>query len=228
MYDLIYADPPWKYNSRANHKTKFRGGADGHYDLMTTEEICNLKIPSNKNSILFLWATFPMIQDAFKVIDAWGFKYKTVGFLWAKENGNKKIIKMYEEIDRILQIPEEKPYDKKIKDTMLETYCNKPKNWTINEFNFASYFFGVGYYTKSNPEVCLLATKGKTLKPAVNNISNLIISPKRKHSQKPYEAYYKLESMYPNLNKLELFAREKRNGWDSWGNEIESNLLLEV
>ena len=43
-YNIIYADPPWKYNSRANHKTKFRGGAEGHYKLMSMEEIKALPI----------------------------------------------------------------------------------------------------------------------------------------------------------------------------------------
>ena len=38
-YNIIYADPPWKYNSRANHKTRFRGGACGHYDLMPMKDI---------------------------------------------------------------------------------------------------------------------------------------------------------------------------------------------
>lgn len=44
-YNVIYIDPPWKYNSRANHKTRFRGGAEGHYPLMTMQEIKALPIP---------------------------------------------------------------------------------------------------------------------------------------------------------------------------------------
>jgi site-specific DNA-methyltransferase (adenine-specific) len=64
MYSVILADPPWRYNSRANHKTRFRGGACGHYDLMTTQDICNLPIAdlADENAVLFLWATFPMIH----------------------------------------------------------------------------------------------------------------------------------------------------------------------
>jgi len=43
-YSIIYADPPWKYNASANHKTRFRGGACGHYDLMSMQDIKNLPI----------------------------------------------------------------------------------------------------------------------------------------------------------------------------------------
>ena len=181
-YQVILADPPWKYNSRANHNTKFRGGAYGHYDLMTTWDICKLPIKDisdPEGSILFLWATFPMIQDAFKVIQAWGFTYKTVGFTWCKLN---------------------------------------PRTLTP--------FFGVGHYTKSNAEICLIATRGKMLKPAVNTVSSLILSPRREHSRKPDEQYDGIEAMYPDLTKLELFARHKRPGWDVWGNEIQSDIEL--
>ena len=93
-YNIIYADPPWKYNSRANHKTRFRGGAEGHYKLMTMEEI--KKIPINEladdNCVLFLWVTFPYLEEQIKLFKHWGFKYKTLGFSWLKQNPkNKKL-----------------------------------------------------------------------------------------------------------------------------------------
>lgn len=181
-YSIILADPPWKYNSRANHKTRFRGGACGHYNLMTTQEIGNLpigKLADSNGCILLLWATFPMIEDALAVIRQWGFTYKTVGFTWCK----------------------------------------------LNPVSFTP-FFGVGFYTKSNAEVCLLATKGKVLKPMVNTVSSLILSPRREHSRKPDEVYERIEQMYPSAKKLELFARHKRLGWDSWGDEIMSDIQL--
>ena len=130
-YQIIYADPPWKYNSRANHKTRFRGGACGHYDLMTMDEIKKLPIPkmSAKNCALFLWTTFPYLDKQIKLFEHWGFKYRTVGFTWIKTNKRN----------------------------------GKP-------------FFGVGYYAKSNAEVCLLGIKGK-MKPISNKISSVIISP---------------------------------------------------
>lgn len=86
--DLVLADPAWCYNSRAHHQTRFRGGACGHYDLMKTEAICALPVRelASENAILFLWACWPMLLDALKVVEAWGFEFKTLGFCWVKTN----------------------------------------------------------------------------------------------------------------------------------------------
>lgn len=87
-YQIIYADPPWKYNSRANHKTRFRGGACGHYKLMTMDEIKAIPVKdmTTNSAVLFLWTTFPYLKDQLEVFEAWGFKYKTLGFYWLKTN----------------------------------------------------------------------------------------------------------------------------------------------
>lgn len=179
-YNIIYADPPWKYNSRANHKTRFRGGACGHYDLMTMEEIKSLPIPeiADNNCALFMWCTFPYLKDQIKLFKHWGFKYKTVGFTWIKLNSLNK----------------------------------KP-------------FFGVGYYTKSNAEVCLLGIKGK-MTPIDNSISSVILAERREHSKKPDEVRNKIVKLFGDLPKIELFARQYTDGWDVWGNEVNSDLEI--
>lgn len=83
-YDVIYADPPWEYQQVGNGK----GVAKHHYDTMSTREICSLPIKeiSSKKAVLFMWATFPNIAEAMKVIEAWGFEYKTAAFVWVKKN----------------------------------------------------------------------------------------------------------------------------------------------
>lgn len=85
---------------------------------------------------------------------------------------------------------------------------------------------GLGHYTRVNSEPCLLASKGKSIPVAVRNELASILSPRRKHSQKPDEQYEKIERLYPNKRYLELFARQKRFGWDSWGNEIDSDIEI--
>ena len=87
-YNIIYADPPWKYNSRAHHKTRFRGGACGHYPLMSMKEIEAMPISqlADENCVLFLWTTFPYLEEQIKLFEKWGFKYKTLGFSWIKTN----------------------------------------------------------------------------------------------------------------------------------------------
>ena len=179
-YQIIYADPPWKYNSRANHKTKFRGGACGHYDLMSMEEIKELPIRelADENCVLFLWVTFPYLKEQIKLFEHWGFEYKTLGFSWLKQN---------------------------------------PKNRKL--------FFGVGYYAKSNCEVCLMGIKGK-MKPVSNKVSSAILSPREEHSKKPDEVRDRIVQLFGDIPRIELFARQKTPGWDVWGNEVESDIDL--
>lgn len=85
-YNIIYADPPWSY--RVWSKKGVGRTAENHYSTMSTEEICALSVGelADKDCALFLWVTFPTLPDAFKVIKAWGFTYKSVAFVWVKRN----------------------------------------------------------------------------------------------------------------------------------------------
>lgn len=78
-YDVIYADPPWNYVRKRgkNHKG---GMARQHYPTMETADICKIPVNAIKSekAICFIWATFPNIGEALKVIDAWGFTYELI------------------------------------------------------------------------------------------------------------------------------------------------------
>lgn len=85
-YRIVYADPPWEYgNSMPSYFTE---QAD-HYQLMSLDEICSLNIRNitEENAVLFLWVTSPILRDSFRVVDAWGFNYKT-SFIWDKVKHN--------------------------------------------------------------------------------------------------------------------------------------------
>lgn len=174
-YQIIYADPPWRYENSGG-----QGVAENHYKTMSVEEICNLPISTltDKNAVLFLWVTFPQLAEAFRVIEAWGFKYKTVGFVWIKQNRSGN-----------------------------------------------GFFFGLGYWTRSNAEVCLLATKGKPKRQS-RKVSQLIISPLERHSKKPDKTRDLIVELMGDLPRLELFARESTPGWDVWGNEVDSTVKI--
>jgi len=94
----------------------------------------------------------------------------------------------------------------------------------INKHN-GKPFFGVGYYTKSNVEVCLLGIKGK-MKSISDAVSSVVIAPRREHSRKPDEVRERIVQLFGDLPRIELFAREKTPGWDVWGNEVESDIEL--
>jgi len=84
-YRIIYADPPWKYNDKLIENY---GAAEHHYLTMTIEELCEMPLPEiEDNAVLFIWVTSPLLEDCFKVISAWGFKYKT-SFVWDKVKHN--------------------------------------------------------------------------------------------------------------------------------------------
>lgn len=82
-YNIIYADPPWRYSN-----SKSKGAAENHYPTMQLQEICDLPIKdmAADDCMLFLWVTFPLLRQSFEVIDAWGFKYISVAFVWTKKN----------------------------------------------------------------------------------------------------------------------------------------------
>ena len=170
---VIYADPPWRYQT-----WKGQGVAERHYPTMSLEEIKALPVAelADKDCVLFLWATFPMLQEALDVIRAWGFTFKTVAFTW---------IKLAPKADSI--------------------------------------YWGMGYWTRSNAEICLLATKGKPRRQA-KNVHQVIISHVEEHSKKPEEARRRIVALMGDIPRVELFARQAAPGWDVWGNEVRSNI----
>lgn len=96
LYEVIYADPAWSYKSSGTPAAKrpclYKGekphSVNHYYDTLTPKEIAELPIKklSAKNSVLFMWVTNHLLPDAFDVMKAWGFKYKTC-ITWHKENG---------------------------------------------------------------------------------------------------------------------------------------------
>ncbi|MGM9542625.1 MAG: MT-A70 family methyltransferase [Candidatus Limivicinus sp.] len=175
-YMVLYADPPWRYRNKPNGRSP-----ESHYPTMKTEDICALPVQAlaAEDCALFLWVTMPMIFEAQKVLAAWGFRYKTVAFVWVKQNRKGTGI-----------------------------------------------FWGMGYWTRANAELCLLATKGRPQRRA-NNVHQVIISPVEEHSKKPEEARRRIEALLGDVPRLELFARRPSPGWDVWGNEVESDVVLE-
>ena len=175
-YNIIYADPPWQYA-----RSKVQGAAEKHYRTMSVDDICKLPIAEIccKDCILFMWATFPQLREALQVIKAWGFDYKSVAFVWLKQNKSG-----------------------------------------------IGWFYGLGFWTRGNAEICLLATKGQPKRKSAK-VHQFIISPLRGHSQKPDEARDKIVELVGDLPRVELFARKKAEGWDTWGNEVECDIVLE-
>lgn len=89
-FDMIMADPPWLYQLRSSKGEE--KAPQAQYACMTLEEVAALPVSAlaADNAVLWLWATNPLLQDAFKIVDAWGFQFKTAGH-WVKTTKNGKL-----------------------------------------------------------------------------------------------------------------------------------------
>lgn len=85
----------------------------------------------------------------------------------------------------------------------------------------------LGAWTMKNCEVCLLATRGQLLQYKVSNREYQQVDALRtNHSRKPDEVRFRIQRIFPSLDKIELFARERVDNWDVWGNEVDSDILI--
>ncbi len=176
-FEIFYVDPPWDYAGGTQHSGKISfdtGSAKAHYPTVKTKDLMTLPVDtiSADNSLLFMWATSPHLDQAINLGKAWGFDYKTVAFIWNKCKPNP------------------------------------------------------GFYTMSDSELCLVFKKGKIPQPrGVRNARQTLFEelheiPRQKHSAKPQEIRQRIEDMFPEQTKIELFARIESNGWTCWGNEV--------
>lgn len=90
--------------------------------------------------------------------------------------------------------------------------------WVKQNRGGAGLFTGMGYWTRANSEPCLLATKGSPTRLAMD-VHQVILAPVAEHSRKPEEAHKRIERLLPGP-RLEIFARQPRDGWTTWGNEV--------
>tara|TARA_B100000945_G_scaffold279167_1_gene245405 strand:+ start:349 stop:1029 length:681 start_codon:yes stop_codon:yes gene_type:complete len=189
LYSIIYADPPWSYTRSIGNGVLKRKSGEVYYPSMSVSALealgYHIRRISRKNSALLLWATMPCLPDAIRVMEAWGFKYKTCWATWVKTN----------------------------------KAGDKP-------------FFGVGYYTRSNAELCLLGVKGKiaSFKKLVENevrdgnpnaMGSICIEQPREHSRKPASVRNNIVTFFGDVPRLELFAREQSPGWSVLGNQSD-------
>ena len=97
--------------------------------------------------------------------------------------------------------------------------------WLKRNKKSPTWFYGLGYWTRGNAEICLLAKRGKPKRHSAG-VHQFIISPVEEHSKKPDVTRDKIVELAGDLSRVELFARQKTPGWDVWGNEVTSDLTL--
>ena len=106
------------------------------------------------------------------------------------------------------------------------TYKTAAFVWVKKYRKCNSNFLGMGAYTRANAEVCLLGiSKGTKAKQVVKSksVRQIIESPVEEHSKKPQEARVRIVQLMGDVPRIELFARQKVDGWDCWGDEVQDN-----
>ncbi len=172
-FDIIYADPPWDYKGQLQHAgpgSADTGGAVRHYPTVKLTDLKKLDVGSiaARDSLLFMWATSPHLDQAIELGKSWGFDWATVAFVWDKVRVNP------------------------------------------------------GFYTLSQCELCLVFKHGRIPRPrGARNVRQLVSARRGPHSTKPEEVRQRIERMFPDQRRIELFARNTVPGWQSWG--LEAN-----
>lgn len=188
---LIMADPPWSYEMRSDKG--YAKAPEAQYATMPLADICALPIEAlaAPDCLLWLWAVNPQLPQALEVMRAWGFTFKTAG-TWLKRSTRGKVV------------------------------------------------FGTGYILRSANEPFLIGTRGRprttrsTRSAIITHDERFqgsgwddiwpmgtvtIEAAAREHSRKPDEAYAACEALMPAAQRADLFSRQNRPGWRSWGLE---------
>ncbi len=190
-FSLIMADPPWSYEMRSDKG--YAKAPEGQYETMPLAEIKALPVEllAAPDCLLWLWAVNPQLPQALQVMASWGFAFKTAG-----------------------------------------TWLKRSKHGGVQ--------FGTGYILRSSNEPFLIGTRGapKTTRATRSAIIShgdwsdagdwsdswpngtvTIEAAAREHSRKPDEAFRACEEMMPDVRRIELFSRQRRAGWATWGHE---------
>lgn len=200
-YQLIYADPPWQYNNSVSN-----GAAEDHYSTMTMADLKRLPVwaLAEENAVLAMWYTGTHNAEAVELAEAWGFKVKTMkGFTWVKLNQLAE-----QHINKALAAGEVEDFYDMMSLLNAQTRMNG------------------GNYTRANSEDLLIAVRGSGIERVSASIKQVIYSPLGEHSAKPWEARHRLELLYGDVSRIELFARTSAEGWDCWGNQCDSSVQL--
>ena len=186
-FRIIHLDDPWQFaNWTTNEQTKYdtswaRRNGRAPYVVMKQEDLFDIPVweLASRDSVCLMWATWPKMIDALELMHFRGFEFKTVAFVWIKQNPS-----------------------------------------TIG------WHFGMGYYTHGNTEFVLLGRRGKGVKRANKDVSQLIFYPRGAHSAKPPIVRDRIVRLFGDVPRCELFARTTCPGWSSWGNEVPEDEIF--
>lgn len=208
-YRTIVADPPWDY---AGKSPPWRSSSKPPYAMMSVKDLCELPISSiaSADAHLYLWSVLPMMEEAYRVVKSWGFTPETA-ITWCKPGpglgggfrGN------------------------------TEHLIVARRGWSSVNPTCSTCGGRARGIRKCACEIPAWRVKGVPLeetdaqrKPFRSTFKGTwIVAPRAAHSVKP-EIFQDIIEQMSHAPYLELFARRKRLGWHSWGNEVDSDITL--
>jgi len=225
-FDVIVADPPWNFKDSLK-MSDVKRGADSNYSTMSILDIKQMAVKdliSPTGSILALWVPSSLLQEGLDTMRAWGFNHKQT-YIWSKikkEPFKKTLSSSLKEtfamIEDAAPLPSVSFSTHFIKKTLKECFKTILNGISGNDM----LAFGMGRLFRQTHEICLIGTSNNKIYTKLANKSQRSVSfaPNLKHSAKPEDLQDSLEIMFPNSNKIELFARRVRSDWTCLGNEV--------
>jgi len=181
-YAVVYADPPWRTNvARQVGDNNISGPVP--YNTMTDGEIMSLRVVDivQDDALLFIWAIDSRIPILPAVLEAWGFRWGGMAFIWHK--------------------------------TGQRSLCGENAPF--------------GPLPRRGCEVCFMGKRGRWIGQNID-VRQFLNAPRREHSRKPDEIRGRIDQLVGDVPKIELFARKRFPGWDSWGDGLPSGEPLEM
>lgn len=223
-YSIIVADPPWEFSDKLK-MSQVKRSADSNYTTLSIDKLFEIPLSEvvNDDALLCLWCPNVLLERGLSLMKSFGFEYRGL-YGWVKLSKNNR-----EDLATALKVS----FDSIIK----ESGDWRPVADYIIALNKIS--FGMGRLFRGTFEVCLYGKKGslKVLDHSQRNISieeynfnenNFDFDVNEKHSRKTEKLQESLDKMFPNSNKLELFARRIREGWECCGLECNNEDVFDT
>jgi len=168
--------------------------AGKHYNTMPYEELAALPVRKliDDPGVLFMWTTGPKLGEAIDLLRAWGFYYRCIGYVWIKTTKEGKVIGGQGV----------RPSFVKQLDEVVLVGSTEP---LTDEFVI----------------IGSTALKGRTLPILTENQEQNVFAPRGSHSEKPDEVRRRIEELFGDVPRIELFARRRHSNWDAWGLEAD-------
>lgn len=212
QFRVIVSDPPWSFSDSLK-MSDVKRGADANYHTMTINDIKNLNVKDladPNGCILALWVPSSLLQEGLDTMKAWGFEQKQT-YIWVKTK--KEPLKTLNS-----------PLKKRIfaagwfKDTISKALAKGLESFNMND----TLAFFMGRLFRQTHEICLIGTNNNKIYKSLKNKSQRSVSfgENLRHSAKPEHLQDSLDLMFPNCNKLEMFARRTKKDWVCVGDEV--------